>query len=80
MIHLRGCDCSPGEMVRIHRALWMRLLFPSRALFECPSCRTLFLASVADQADMGQRAHAERAQSKSGDSPNSDGGDRSPAG
>ena len=63
MVHFRPCPCPPGKTMRIHRALWMRMFFPSRALFECVSCGEEFLASVAEQANMGLRAQAERLQS-----------------
>jgi hypothetical protein len=64
MIHFRPCSCPPKRMTRIHRSAWMRLLFPSRALFKCGACGNRFLATLADQTDLGLRAHAEREQSK----------------
>ena len=59
MVHLRPCACPPQQMLRVHRSLWMRMLFPARVLYECSSCGGRFLASVADQADLGLRAQAE---------------------
>jgi len=60
MIHLKPCACPPAKMARIHRSAWMRLLFPSRALYQCGSCGGRFLATLAEQADLGMRAQAER--------------------
>jgi hypothetical protein len=45
------------------KTLWMRVLFPSRAFYQCASCGDEFLVSVADQANMGRRAQEQRLQS-----------------
>ena len=63
MIQFSPCACAPGQVARIHRSLWMRLLFPTRALYACSHCGKLFLATVADQTELGRRAQAERLQS-----------------
>ena len=63
MYRLGPCTCAPAKMVRVHRTGWMRLLFPQRALYECTSCGGRFLATPAQQAEMGLRAQVERLQS-----------------
>jgi hypothetical protein len=32
------CSCCSGEIYRVEREPWMRLLFPSRGLYRCASC------------------------------------------
>ena len=60
MIHLYPCSCPAGKMMRVRRSVWMRALFPTRALYQCSSCGDRFLATVGQQAEVGQRAFSER--------------------
>ena len=80
MIHLQPCACPPGKMSRVHRSAWMRLVFPSRALYQCGSCGGQFLASLRQQADLGLRAHSERVRSAHGPMGDDESPSPSPAG
>jgi hypothetical protein len=33
------CGCGPGGYHRVHRASWMRWLFPARRLYRCAGCK-----------------------------------------
>ena len=80
MLRFRPCACPPGQMLRVHRSAWMRLLFPSRALYACGQCGSEFLASAAQQAELGQRAQAERMQAPGDPTPDGNAGAPTPAG
>ncbi len=54
------CDCAASQFVRARRSRWMRLLFESHVLYECPGCGRKFLASPAVQAQVGLRKLAEK--------------------
>jgi hypothetical protein len=62
MTRFGACACTGAQATRVHRSAWMRLLFPSRALFRCGSCGREFLVTPAQQANLGSRAQAERAE------------------
>ena len=65
MIRFSPCSCPAGKITRIHRTGWMRAAFRSRALYHCASCGGRFLATPAQQAELGVRAFAERRQDPS---------------
>ena len=67
MIKFHPCTaCPPGKMSRVHRSGWMRLLFRSRALYQCTACNGTFLVSAKVQTELGLRAQAERLRSREG--------------
>ena len=43
------CNCHEAHLFRIERRWWMRLLYPSRGLYQCEACgqSTLLPRSVA---------------------------------
>ena len=63
MVKFHPCACPTGNMVRVHRTAWMRVLFPSRALYECGTCGRLFLASAKTETDLRLRSQAQRMSS-----------------
>lgn len=32
------CEHGPGDLVRLRRPPWIRMLVPSRRLYQCPHC------------------------------------------
>jgi hypothetical protein len=60
----RLCDCHTGDLFRIEREAWMRLVFPSRGLYQCANCRQVMLLPASDvvQAREQRRQHASAAQ------------------
>jgi hypothetical protein len=42
------CDCRTGDLYRVERDPWMRVVFPSRALYQCSTCLRLMLVVPAD--------------------------------
>lgn len=47
LLRLTACTCGAHGLVRVDRALWMRL-FPTRRHYYCPACRaSLFLSRDA---------------------------------
>lgn len=69
MLRFRPCGCPSQEMERVHRSAWMRLVFPSHALYQCRRCRNEFLASTAVQTEIALRAFHERAMGNGGTAP-----------
>jgi hypothetical protein len=45
------CSCRSGEIYRVEREPWMRLLFPSRSLYRCANCGQLSLLTVRQIID-----------------------------
>jgi hypothetical protein len=45
------CRCRAGEIYRVERQPWMRLLFPSRALYRCANCGQVSLLTVRQIID-----------------------------
>lgn len=66
MTRFGPCACPMAKVTRIRRSTWMRVLFPSRSLYRCSSCGSEFLVTVAQAADLGQRAHAQRTRESTG--------------
>jgi hypothetical protein len=51
-MQLRPCACDEDLYVRIPRSVWMRLLFPSRWLYYCWSCKSkMLIAPLAHGVD-----------------------------
>jgi hypothetical protein len=38
MFRLGPCGCNALGFLRLHRPAWLRRLFPTRQLFQCPHC------------------------------------------
>lgn len=47
MAQFKACSCGGEHLERIHRAGWMRLIFPSRSLYYCSKCSREFLLTAA---------------------------------
>lgn len=53
------CTCPESSLARVQRALWMKLVLPSRFLYQCSKCRGLFLLTL-DKVVEVQQAAAQR--------------------
>jgi hypothetical protein len=42
------CDCRSGDLYRVERDPWMRVVFPSRGLYQCSNCLRLMLAAAGE--------------------------------
>jgi hypothetical protein len=56
----KPCDCSTGELYRVERDPWMRLVFPSRGLYHCAGCGQNMLLAVWDVVQARQRRQGTR--------------------
>lgn len=37
-VRFTPCEHGPGDLVRLRRPEWMRVLMPQRRLYRCPHC------------------------------------------
>jgi hypothetical protein len=38
MVRFTPCEHGPGDLVRLRRPQWMRVLVPNKRLYQCPHC------------------------------------------